>query len=164
MLPTAPRADGLGRQTLATARTACGKDLAAVFGAETGAKAVAAFTHKFTGLIGAFHSAYSGLVLCPVKTECLEGEMKCQNDKNDRRTRSILLTLITRKNDRGLMKDRREKVNAPDGFLWAEIGYPGPEAFVVSRKGSKHSVRARCGQWLHPTDRRSTAHGYCAPL
>ena len=128
MLPTAPRADGLGRQTLATARTACGKDLAAVFGAETGAKAVAAFTHKFTGLIGAFHSAYSGLVLCPVKTECLEGEMKCQNDKNDRRTRSILLTLITRKNDRGLMKDRREKVNAPDGFLWALIGFP-PRAF-----------------------------------
>jgi len=117
-------ASGLGRQTLATARAACSKDLAAVFGSETGAKAVAAFTHKFTGLIGAFHSAYSGLVLCSVKTECLEGEMKCQNDKKDRRTRSILLTLITRKNDRGLMKDRREKVNAPDGFLWSAIGFP----------------------------------------
>jgi hypothetical protein len=117
-------ASGLGRQTLATARAACSENLAAVFGSETGAKAVAAFTHKFTGLIGAFHSAYSGLVLCSVKTECLEGEMKCQNDKNDRRTRSILLTLITRKNDRGLMKDRREKVNAPDGFLWSAIGFP----------------------------------------
>ncbi len=153
ILPTATQTDGLGRQTLATARAACGKDLAAVFGAETGAKAVAAFTHKFTGLIGAFHSAYSGLVLCSVKTECLEGEMKCQNNKNDRRTRSILMTLITRKNDRGLMEDRREKVNAPD-----PICLP-----LINQTGLKRSVRAPFGQWLRPANRQSRSRGYCAP-
>jgi hypothetical protein len=46
---------GSGAQTLATARTAGGENLATAGGGETGAEAVTALAHQFAGLISPLH-------------------------------------------------------------------------------------------------------------
>ena len=48
-----------GAQTLAAARAACGKHLAAASRSETGTEAVTALAHQFAGLISALHGSFS---------------------------------------------------------------------------------------------------------
>jgi hypothetical protein len=46
---------GSGAQTLAAAGAACGQNLAAAGGRETGTKSVTALAHQFAGLISPLH-------------------------------------------------------------------------------------------------------------
>jgi hypothetical protein len=50
---------GSGAQTLAAPGAACGEDLAAAGGRETGAEAVTALAHQFAGLISPLHGSFS---------------------------------------------------------------------------------------------------------